>query len=112
MINEDTEIASLFTQLWKSEKPETLLDKIEKEVLNEFEGGNAKTQSRQAERTELLSKLATLKKKFNKTKNSRISSKRTTLNKKLANKRATIKQEMIAVENALEDLKLENSGSN
>ena len=109
MKNEDKEITSLFTQLWKSETPETLPDKIEREAVIEFEGGNAKTQSRQAERTELLTKLARLKKKFNKTRNSRVASHRTTLNKKLASKRASLKQEINAVENALEDLKLENS---
>lgn len=109
MKNEDNEITSLFTELWKSQIQETLSDKIEREVQMEFEGGSAKTQSRMAERTALLAKLAGLKKKFNRSKNSRVSSKRTTFNKKMADKRALLKHEMRTLENALEDLKLENS---
>ena len=107
----EKEINCLFTNLVKKEdlkNPQSDYDKIVAKVTEEFSGGNEKLKARNKEKDAIKVKIAQLKR--NKKKNYNIRNYRMRIvNKKRADKRASLNAEINELEQKLKDLDLEDS---
>ena len=109
------EINYLFDDLVKKEAdcqqnrpPRSDYDKIVTEVAEEFSGGNAKTKSRNKEISEIKEKIRKLKRRLKKTRNIR-NHRFQSMNKKLADKRASLNIQIQEWEQTLKDLDMEKA---
>ena len=108
---DEKEINHLFADLVKKsglESSRTVYDKIVDTVGEEFSGGNTKLKARNKEKDAIKVKIAQLKR--NKKKNYNIRNYRMRIvNKKRADKRASLNAEINELEQKLKDLDLEDS---
>ena len=107
----EKEINDLFTDLFKKgdlKNPRSDYDKIVSKVTEEFSGGNEKLKSRNKEKDEIKVKIRELKRDVKKNHNIRNYRMRT-VNKKRADKRASLNAQINELEQTLKDLDLEDS---